>query len=317
MSAFLQALLSFELRMGKSTVGGIVREVCEVIWDILSPEHVRMPSTDREWLAVSKQYEQIWNFPHCIGAIDGKHVVIQAPKCGGSSHFNYKGTHSIVLLALCDAHYRFIMIDVGDAGRPSDGGVLSNSDFGKALQNNSLPLPSDRPLPGTSSPNVPFVFVGDEAFPLKLNMMRPYPRKNLTQAQSIYNYRLSRARRVIENSFGILAARWRIFCRPIIADPERVVTYTKAAIALHNYLRTYESCVYCPPGFVDGEDGSGNLIQGSWREEDSSRALVPLRHVGGNRYSVTAYAVRDIFRDYFCSPAGEICWQVQHVNRTN
>ena len=246
--------------MGKSTVCGIVRDVCAAIWEALSSEYVRMPSNEREWVSVSNQYHQMWNFSNCLGAIDGKHIVIQAPKCSGSSHFNYKGTHSIVLLAVCDAHYRFIVIDVGDTGRHSDGGVLSNSEFGKALLSNALPLPPDEPLPGTSSPNVPYVIVGDEAFPLKPYMMRPYPGKKLTQSQSIYNYRLSRARRVIENSFGILASRWRIFRRPIIADPDHIVTYTKAAVALHNFLRTTESSVYCPPGFLDAEDGLGNRL---------------------------------------------------------
>ena len=63
------------------------------------------------------------------------------------------------------------------------------------------------------------------------------------------------------------------------------MAYTKAAIALHNYLRTTESSVYCPPGFIDGEDGAGNVIDGSWRDdEDPSTGLEPLRRVGGNRY---------------------------------
>lgn len=132
------------------------------------------------------------------------------------------------------------------------------------------------------------VFVGDEAFPLKPHMMCPYPGKNFTRPQSIYNYCLSRAHRVIENSFGILASRWRIFHWPIIADPEHVVTYTKAAVALHNFLRTTESSVYCPLGFLDSEDSCGNLINGSWREEGSTHALVPLRQLGSNHPSTTA-----------------------------
>ena len=133
--------------------------------------------------------------------------MIQAPKCSSSSHYNYKGTHSIVLLAVCETHYRFIMVDIGDAGHDSDSGVFSNSDLGQALLNGSLCLPPDRALPGTTSPKVPYCFVGDEAFPLKPNMMYPYPGKDLPHCQSAYNYRLCRARRVIENSFRILAAR--------------------------------------------------------------------------------------------------------------
>ena len=64
------------------------------------------------------------------------------------------------------------------------------------------------------------------------------------------------------------------------------MTYTKATIALHDYLRTTESSVYCPLGFVDGEDGAGNTMEGSWRnDEDPSTGLEPLGQAGGNRYT--------------------------------
>ena len=102
---------------------------------------------------------------------------------------------------------RFIVVDVGDVGRHSDGGVLSNSAFGKALECGTLSIPSPRPLTGTNKPPLPFVFVGDEGFPLKTNLLRPYPGRNLEEPLAVYNYRLSRARRIVENSFGILAAR--------------------------------------------------------------------------------------------------------------
>lgn len=65
-----------------------------------------------------------------------------------------------------------------------------------------------------------------------------------------------------------------------------MVTFTKAAIALHNYLRTEESSVYCPPGFVDGEDGAGNVIDGNWRRDDEPVTdFEYLGPVGGNRYT--------------------------------
>lgn len=89
---------------------------------------------------------------------------------------------------------------------------------------------------------------------------------------------------MIENAFGILAARWRIFRRPMIAEPNKAVTYTKAAIVLHNYLRTLESSVYCPAGFSDCEDASGNHIEGGWRQDnDTSIGLEPVSHLSSNR----------------------------------
>ena len=65
--------------------------------------------------------------------------------------------------------------------------------------------------------------------------------------------------------------------------PNRVVVYTKAAIALHNYLRVTESSTYCPPGFVDDEDWTCNIVQGSWRDDSACNGLTSLGQVGGNR----------------------------------
>ena len=204
-------------------------------------------------------------------------------------------------MAVCDAQYRFLLVDIGDAERHSDGGVFSNSGFGQALDLGTLSLPPPQSIP-QSNVVAPFVFVADEAFPLKVNMMRPYPGKGLDVSKVVYNYRLSRARRVIENTFGILAARWRIFRRPILATPQHVTTFTKAAVALHNFLRTYESSTYCPPGFTDSEDGSGQIVQGNWRQDvPDGDGLRAIGQVAGNRSSSSAAAIRECYREYFSS----------------
>ena len=147
-----------------------------------------------------------WQFPNVAGCIDGKHVAIKAPRNTGSLFFNYKGFFSIVLLAVADAKYRFIYVNVGSEGRTSDGGIFASCDLRKALDTESANLPAPRPLPNDDQP-MPFTFIGDEAFPLKSYLLKPYPQRHLTHEQRIYNYRLCRARRVVENAFGIMASR--------------------------------------------------------------------------------------------------------------
>ena len=132
--------------MGHSTVCGIIKETSAAIWEALRVDYVKFLRNEDAWRTIAAEFERKWNFPNCVGAIDGKHVALQAPSNAGSSFYNYKGSHSIVLLAVVDANYCFTFVDVGDFGRQSDGGVFRRSSFGLALQENSLALPSPRTL---------------------------------------------------------------------------------------------------------------------------------------------------------------------------
>lgn len=114
-------------------------------------------------------------------------------------------------MALVNSDYKFIFVDVGTNGRISDGGIYGSSKLNQKIINNTLNIPGPCPLPNRELP-VPFVIVADDAFPLKEFIMKPYPRQDLwDNSKRIFNYRLSRARRTVENAFGILAARFRIF----------------------------------------------------------------------------------------------------------
>ena len=113
-------------------------------------------------------------------------------------------------MGLVDANYKFLYIDIGCNGRISDGGVFRNCHLSKALEQNSLNIPSVGELPNDGR-KLPYVIVGDDAFPLKTYLMKRYPHQHLSREKRTFNYRLSRARRVVENAFGILANRFRVF----------------------------------------------------------------------------------------------------------
>ena len=109
----------------------------------------------------------------------------------------------MVLLALVDADYKFIYIDIGCSGRISDGGVYRNTTLSSVLENSSLNIPEERKVDDFMI--LLYVTVGDDAFPMKPFLMKPYPKRNLSIEQRIFGYRLSRARRVVGNGLGILA----------------------------------------------------------------------------------------------------------------
>ncbi|XP_073828608.1 uncharacterized protein isoform X2 [Musca autumnalis] len=246
--------------MGASTVRAIIRQTCETLWQKLSPVVLPVPST-ADWAKIAEDFEEKWNFPHCVGAIDGKHINIKCPAKSGSMYYNHKSTYSIVLLAVCDGNYKFTVVDIGAYGSQSDGGILRNSEFGKRLLENNLGLPEDEQLQPEGI-KIPYFFVGDAAFPLRDNLMRPYPGSFIPHDREVFNMRLSRARRTIENSFGILTVRWRILLSNLYVSPDAAELIVKATVVLHNYLKVNDEC-YCPEIFAGDMDGK----EGLWRNE--------------------------------------------------
>jgi len=241
---------------------------------------------------VADEFEKQWNFPHCVGALDGKHVRIEPPPNSGSLYYNYKQYHSIVLMALVDAQHRFLFVDIGCYGRVSDGGVFNSCGLSSGLERNSLNIPAPSPLPH-SDITVPYVVVADDAFALRSTVMKPYPLRNLTREQRIYNYRLSRARRVVENTFGIMCSRFRIFGKAIGLSPEKVQNVVMAACCIHNFL------------LRDASSAAQYLPE----DVNIPTSLNPLAKPHANHSSTEARSVRDSFCRYFCSAEGAVSWQ--------
>ncbi|XP_039311963.1 protein ALP1-like [Solenopsis invicta] len=281
--------MTYQYLVGLTTVSNIIATTCQIIWEQLCPLVLPSQLLEDDWRSIAEDFEDIWDFPHCIGAIDGKHVIIQCPDNAGSNFYNYKNSHSIVLLAVCDANYIFRFVDIGAYGRRSDGGIFRESRFGQQFDAGKMNIPKpDRFYKG--GPDLPYCIVGDEAFPLKSYLLRPYSGKNnLTAEQSIYNYRLSRARRVIENSFGILASQWRVYRKPIISSVETAMKIVQ--------------------GMLDRETAEGDQVQGSWRTimEDGC-AFVDISKCSTNTSTRNAMLIRDEFCKYF-NNEGAVAWQ--------
>jgi hypothetical protein len=176
-----------------------------------------------------------------FGAIDGKHCQIKRPDNNCSEFYNYKETYSIILFALVDADYRFVFIDVGSNGRVNEGAIFINSTLNLAMENNFLYWPDNS------------VMTGDDAFPLRNAVQKPYSKVNLTLKQKKFNYRLSRAKRVSENAFGILAQGFLVLGRAIELKVSTIDLVIRSECYLHNWLRMTSSN-YISMGCVGYED---------------------------------------------------------------
>ena len=155
---------------------------------------------------VAEGFSSRWNYHNCLGTVDGKHVAMKKRPKAGSFYYNYKGFYSIVLMAVEDAGHKFMYVDVGAEGGASDGGTWNNTTVHKALEDNRAELSVPLPLPNDDKP-VPYNFVADDAFALRTWPMKPFSYRSQIFREIIFSYRLSRARRMVENAFRILSQR--------------------------------------------------------------------------------------------------------------
>lgn len=242
-------------RISKSSSSKILSETCQAIYEELSKTEF-MEYTENNWLNVAAGFEAKWDMPHCIGALDGKHIRITCPANAGSLYYNHKVLilhgisfflfqsviplflqqryHSMILMASCDADYRFTTFNIGAPGSDGDVNAFARSTFGSDIlaDSDNLNLPQSSLLDGRETP---YFLVADDAFPLSCRIMKPYG-NNLSNEKKIFNYRLSRARRTIENVFGILGKRWGCLQTEFSCKPDKVKVIVSACCALHNFL---------------------------------------------------------------------------------
>lgn len=226
-------------------------------------------------------------------------------------YYNYKGVFSIVLMAVVDADYNIIYANCGSKGRVSDGGVFQNTNLFKKLNNRELSVPGPEPV--NEEYVLPYVLVADNAFPLTEFMVKPYPGTHEQGSiKRIFNYRLSRARRLVENVFGILCSVFRIFQRPMMLHPDKAQKLVMTCLYLHNFLRRQKESrtKYMPSQSIDREDLSSNAVTaGSWRNEANKFQGIRNLERRAAKPTVSSAEVRNTFAQYFMSPSGSVPWQ--------
>lgn len=208
----------------------------------------------------------------------------------------------MVLMAVVNAKYEILYVDVGKNGRLSDGGVFQETAFFQLLNDNKLNLPKNNDNVG----NLNFVFIGDEAFALHQNLLKPFPHRDLTHDRRIYNYRLSRGRNVVENVFGLVAARFRVLHTPINVGVKNICYIVMAICVLHNFLMK-KAKAYCSNYTYDCENQTTHQLNtnGEWR--DTGMALVGLQTTRQSTY-LAATQNRDNYVTFF-NGEGAVPWQ--------
>lgn len=206
-------------------------------------------------------------------------------------------------MCVADARRKIILADIGSMGRFSDGRIFAESEFGRRLQSSALNLPQPKPLTQGGEP-VPFVFIGDEAFPLSYNLLRPYPRDQLDPSRRIFNYRLSRARRIIEATFGVLKRKWYVYHKDFECQVATVDKVVKATCVLHNYL------IENNPDYLDQNNSDPPTNDSLVLSMNSTDSLI----LTNNASSDCIYRIRDMFRSYFINE-GKVPWQEDRILR--
>ena len=228
--------LQYHWRVGRLTICKYVPQVCKAILKEFQQEYLVCPTDPEDWMKIEERFRNRWNVPHAIGALDGKHIAIKKPKRSGSEYFNYKGYFSLVLLA---------------NGSSSDAQIFNRSKLNRRIENRTLGLPPPELL-GPGGANLHYFLLGDDAFALMPWLVKPYSRHQLTREERIANYRISRGRRMVENSLGILVKRFRVLLTTMEQRPKVVRDIVLTCVVLQSMLRSHQGEADRPP--TPGDD---------------------------------------------------------------
>ncbi|XP_071945891.1 uncharacterized protein [Antedon mediterranea] len=224
--------ISNQFGVGRSTACEIFHEVCREVERILMPKFIYVPE-GQELLGMVENFKMKKGFPQVAGAIDGTHIKIFAPKENAQDYFNHKWSYSVLLQGLVDADGKFMNTFFGLPGSVHDARMFNLSTLSQKLAENTLFKPN--PTVNIEGSDVQLLIIGDPAYPLLPNLIRPYiGRGNLDRRKSSFNFKHSSTRMTVEKAFGRLKGRWRILLKENEHEISNLRPIVQTCCILHN-----------------------------------------------------------------------------------
>lgn len=199
--------LSFSFCISHSDISEIIYETCNAVWEEFVTKH--MPYLTEELLEqTAKEYEHIRRYPNCVATISSIQICNKCPKNSDVDDSSYKRLYYINLQGLVDSKYKFLSVEAVTSENQNDGSFFLESALYKHLEEGTFPFPEPRPLPGTATKH-PYVVVGDQRYPLKEYLMRPYTSgsEKISPTIEAFNSRHNQVKEAADRAFGILLAK--------------------------------------------------------------------------------------------------------------
>ena len=275
--------------VSRSFVSICVKEVSQAIVKRLKSRYITIPKGD-DLKQVIATYKGKWGFPMCAGAIDGTHVPIKIPSENHTDYVNRKSYYSIIMQGLVDSRYLFRDIVVGWPGSVHDARVLSNSEVYK-LGNDGALFPDIKET--ILGQDIHPCILGDPAYPLLPWLLKPFPEnQNTPTKHRRFNYRLSRPRMTVEDTFGRWKGRFPRFAKRIDMKVEGVVHLVAASCILHNISELRRDPIL-NEWFEQAQDSD-------YPQPDDRDVLLRMT----NRERIDAADTRNILADFFMTEEG-------------
>ena len=227
--------------LSRSSVSLIIRRVCRAICEHLEPQLIRLPITEAEVQEKTKNFFERFQFPQCMGAVDGTHIDIKRPSHKATDFINRKSWFSINVQACCDYNGQFMDVVVKWPGSVHDARVFTNSALNTKLKNGEVPR-CPKSFVDDEDPVQVFI-LGDPAYPLLPYLMKEYANGGSTVQEQYFCYRLCNARNVIECAFGRLKARFSALRRQMDINLDDLPTVIYACFILHNYCEVHKETI--------------------------------------------------------------------------